>query len=281
MDDLGLDTESLVEAKRILYDRGVGENLGQWERLPDSQKNSGFRHIFLWRRKDQLLVGRIWASKDGKGRSLYPMTACAHCVGIPVKESLEAVCPCLEELQQECAAVGDADQVRGVIAAALDRLQQGIAGAEIAPSEKVTVEVLSGVLADLFVRCSAFMQGTFSARKEPVAAHYRLPSKAESPANSLMFWQQFLARYVHEDAPVLLFRHHDENCTDLVLGEPLAEHLFALRVGLGGLPLSCEPAARADERLQQRARSMIDLWLNPGSTAETATRQRSWFQFLR
>jgi hypothetical protein len=71
IDDIGLETESLLLAKQILYVDGIGGqvNSGEWERLDGARRLAEFKHIFLWKRGDAFLAGRIWSSRDGKNRT--------------------------------------------------------------------------------------------------------------------------------------------------------------------------------------------------------------------
>ena len=81
-EDLGLETESLLMVKNLLYLQGIGGQIdrGEWDKLEPHQQVSGFKHIFVWQRGDQRIIGRMWSSSDGKGRTRYPMIVCAHCV---------------------------------------------------------------------------------------------------------------------------------------------------------------------------------------------------------
>src|SRR5215211_6359063 len=69
IDDLGLETERLVQFKRMLYLEGLQRNIdsGAWEALSAGQRIDGFRHAFLWLTGgagDEAVVGRFWSSSD-------------------------------------------------------------------------------------------------------------------------------------------------------------------------------------------------------------------------
>ena len=51
IDDIGLETESLLLAKQILYVEGIGGQIdsGEWERLEEAQRLREFKHVFLWK----------------------------------------------------------------------------------------------------------------------------------------------------------------------------------------------------------------------------------------
>src|SRR6266404_8251895 len=100
VEDLGLETESLNIAKTSFYVNGIGGQIdsGAWEKLDSTQQIAAFKHVFLWQRSGQFLIGRLWSSSDGKGRKRYPMVVCAHCVGVPLAWALEKVLPSLEKI---------------------------------------------------------------------------------------------------------------------------------------------------------------------------------------
>ena len=71
IDDIGLDTDILVAVKRILYIQGIGRNIdaGSWDKLEENQLVEKFGHAFVWCMNGDVVVGRLWSSKDGKGRA--------------------------------------------------------------------------------------------------------------------------------------------------------------------------------------------------------------------
>src|SRR5688572_13318798 len=122
IDDIGLETESLVAAKQLLYVQGIGGQIGAWEKL-DAGAQIPFRHVFVWQRDQQLLVGRMWASSDGKKRTRYPMVVCAHCIGVSVDLVLDTLLAWLEEFQLRAVATRSADDVRAMVAQFRDGLR--------------------------------------------------------------------------------------------------------------------------------------------------------------
>ncbi|HXD01138.1 MAG TPA: hypothetical protein VN048_17505, partial [Verrucomicrobiae bacterium] len=75
VEDLGMETETLALARKVLYVEGVGGQIdkGAWEKLTPALRLDDFNHTFVWCRSNQFLIGRIWSSVDGKGRTRYPM----------------------------------------------------------------------------------------------------------------------------------------------------------------------------------------------------------------
>src|SRR4029079_11585679 len=64
IEDLGLETDSLILARNVLYVQGVGGQIdtGAWEKLKDEHRIAAFNHTFIWLRGDQFLLGRMWSS---------------------------------------------------------------------------------------------------------------------------------------------------------------------------------------------------------------------------
>src|SRR6266540_4076018 len=103
LDDIGLATNSLIDARRILYG-GIASQIesAAWEKAGPEKVASGFDHILHWSRMGETLTGLMWSSKDGKGRSLYPMITLAHCVGESFDWTINKALPVLEETAVKC-----------------------------------------------------------------------------------------------------------------------------------------------------------------------------------
>ena len=130
LDDQGLDTDALVNAKRLLYVQGISQNIdsGAWDKLdpqnPDAPvaaitRLDQFRHDFLWHMPASapaaLLAGRLWSSSDGKGRDKYPMVLCAQITDLPDRFAARIVLPFLAQVHEQCAAAATAETVRQTI----------------------------------------------------------------------------------------------------------------------------------------------------------------------
>src|SRR5436305_174662 len=118
VEDLGLETESLNQAKTCLYVNGIGGQIdsGAWEKLDSAQQLPGFKHVFLWQRAGQILLGRLWSSRDGKGRTRYPMVICLHFMGVTLDWALRHGLPVLADLEQSCLKTNSAADVRSLLA---------------------------------------------------------------------------------------------------------------------------------------------------------------------
>jgi len=129
VEDLGLESESLIFAKKLIYVEGIGGQIdaGAWEKLDPAQQLPSFKHVFVWHRSGQFLIGRMWSSSDGKGRTRYPMVICAHCVGVPLSWALDQVLPRLESMERACLQTRDAADVRAILARYRNELRNSLA----------------------------------------------------------------------------------------------------------------------------------------------------------
>ncbi|HRJ50164.1 MAG TPA: hypothetical protein PKU91_06505, partial [Phycisphaerales bacterium] len=92
IEDIGIETETLATVRRIIYTECISGNIdsGAWEKLSDDQRLPAFAHEFVWclapsgKEPPRVIVGRLWSSRDGKGRSKYPMAVYCQGDGIPL-----------------------------------------------------------------------------------------------------------------------------------------------------------------------------------------------------
>ena len=243
MEDLGLETESLLLAKKILYVEGIGGqiNSGEWERLAAAQRLPGFNHLFVWKRDDAFLLGKLYSSSDGKGRSSYPMIACAHCQGIPLGVALKKCLPVLESFEQHCKATRSAEEVRRGLARAAEVLQ-GLAGAqaggaflpnggEAAFATKLCPagndDTFLRVLYQLHAQCppGGFKSDADWAER---AVRLRVPAVADCPIESLLYWSHFLQAQFRAPLPIFVTIPLGECWLDALIGRPKAIDFYPL-----------------------------------------------------
>jgi hypothetical protein len=117
IDDLGLETDRLVEVRRRLYAEGISANVdaGAWDKLEDGARLPIFEHQILWLTSEEACLGRIWSSRDAKGRTQYPMALVVEGVGVDPAWLVRTAGPRLERCRSLCAEMGEQDKVRGAI----------------------------------------------------------------------------------------------------------------------------------------------------------------------
>jgi hypothetical protein len=247
IDDIGLETDSLLLAKQILYVDGIGGQIssGEWEKLDSAKRLGAFKHVFLWKRGDAFLIGRISSSRDGKNRTQYPLVLCAHCVGIPFSWALATVSEFLESVETQCKSTQLANEVRAVLGRSLTELRHKVAQLSEESfcgdlSERVFRERL-GFAKDLEAvhrtaqaiqtQLAGYLAGSsWKVGNRLAARQVRLPAAGGFPVETLGVWRRFFDGQLRRRVPVLLVLPLDENWVDVTCGEPTPRDLYSLRV---------------------------------------------------
>jgi hypothetical protein len=116
MEDLGLVTQRLVDVRRALYAEGIAGNIdsGAWEKLGPDAKIARFDHAFVWRfGPTEFVYGRVWASRDARGRDKYPMVACFHGRRLRLDKMAPRCAAIIARLVGACRSTDDSHAVRG------------------------------------------------------------------------------------------------------------------------------------------------------------------------
>jgi formylglycine-generating enzyme required for sulfatase activity len=279
VEDLGLETFSLVEAKKLFYVQGIGGEIdsGAWEKLDESQRLPAFKHVFVWQRPGQYLVGRLWSSSDGKGRTRYPMVVCAHCVGVSLAWVLDHLLPRLEQIEQACVTTQSAGDVRSILnqhrvnlravasgqatdvsAPTLDTafITRFAARPEFGPQQEGWLRMLYAVQS----QCGAFARGKFNPKSVTASIrpqHIRVPCAADSIPQAILQWSAFFLSQIDPQAPLLLTVPLEEKWLDVTVGEPASQEMFCLRATPKAMPLASEVPYNLSAEFRERARQIL------------------------
>ncbi|MEO6787887.1 MAG: hypothetical protein ABI318_17320 [Chthoniobacteraceae bacterium] len=255
LDDIGLETEPLIAAKQYLYVQGIGGviDAGQWEALPPGDALAEFRHTFVWLDERETLVGKLWSSSDGKGRTKYPMIVCADFSNRTAPGVPDAT-PLLDQFEQSCRGTTSPDDVRNLAAQARSAAAQLIeAPAPPAASREEFARTL-GIEpgSDNAARIAYAVESHFAGldatgvgkarinlklgqfKGQP--QHIRLPADPAQPLASQLFWREFTADRIPAGAPQFYAAAAAAPWLDIIVGLPTARHLFCLRAGEKALP---------------------------------------------
>jgi hypothetical protein len=131
IDDPGLETEALIATKRAVYAEGVGRNVdaGAWDSLDEGRRVDRFHHLLVNRIGPDFVLGRMWSSSDGKGRTRYPMIVAAHFHGAALDWALGEALPRLEKLEGQCTSATAAAEVRAALDSARATLRAALSEA--------------------------------------------------------------------------------------------------------------------------------------------------------
>ena len=283
IDDIGLVTPELIAFKRLLYFEGVGTNIdaGTWERLPSEHRLPNFGHSFLACGGGRLIVGRLWASKDRKGRSLYPMVVCLQTENVCLATSVAVALPLLQALEAQCRATESATAVQSAIAAAQARLANGVfesnsevpgpvsdlrSGAVLAQwAERIQPDAEGLGFQRLCHRFSrdfvGFQRSAATSRSGSVPAqHLRVPACETSDERALLLWVALLRKNLPGTVPLLLFRPFDCDWLDVLVGTAQAQQFACLLSGRESIPWVTEIPYTLDPDAREKGARLIDGW---------------------
>lgn len=291
-DDIGLETQRLIEVKRLLL-QGVDVNIAQWDRLQEEQRLDAFGHFFVWVVGDGVVVGRMWASSDGKGRTRYPMVACAECSGVAVPAVLGEVIPALRQLEQDCVMATAQDGVRSAVDAVrtglrkwaeaahavtrADDISPGTAAARLASCPSLGGHGRG--LVSLLYRLDQEVPNSVTWGRDSVAggadsrtvvarpAHVRVPACADTPGGAALLWVRFLEGVVSRRASILIVLPDGERWADLIVGEPTGASLYCLRGNEKGIPLTTDIPYSIDEAFARKAEQFLTSFAAAGPPA--------------
>lgn len=298
IEDLGLDTEVLIKARRVLYSEGVGGNIesGAWEKLEDGQRLAGFGHIVIWRRGWDLVIARLWSSSDGKGRTKYPMVLCVHSAAVPLAWAVQEVLPRLEKAQQRCDQTPRAADVREIVQATRLKLRTALAAsmnqigswsgddvvsdrelARLAESPQLQAfrsppgapppPPRAGLLRILYQverEFGAFAAGAGRERKSALASaraqQIRVPSCGVAAGEAGRLWTGVLLETLADGVDIMTLQALDQRWLDVIVGEPTSANLFCMQASDRAIPLTSDIPYTLDPDFIERAQAMIDAW---------------------
>jgi hypothetical protein len=292
IDDIGVETNELVAFKRRLYMDGIGGNIdaGTWDRLEEGQRLPAFHHVFLQWREGVLIVGRMWSSRDGKGRSRYPMVVCAQCSGVSVPWAQAEVLPKLASAEDQCKTVLTAAEVmealsgtgialRGTLAlAGENRLAlpewfsapQSLAefAGKIDPRERQEgfCRLLYKIERDLTAYLPAGRAGTGPA---PLPQHLRVPACESAPEQSLSLWCGLLLRLLKPAAPLMLIRPLEAGWVDVLAGDPGTAQFYCLLASADALPKTTDIPYGLDAAFLEHGAHRLEEWRQGGRETES------------
>jgi hypothetical protein len=275
IDDIGLETDTLVAVKRMIYVQGIGSNIdsGSWDKLQAEHVIEKFKHIFVWRMDGNIVVGRMWSSRDGKGRSSYPMVVCVQCSQLPLSWILENILPRLEQLERACVQTTSADGVRTAVENAANRLRRLVQqyGAvqdvpmqyqhalarlaeqpDLGPDRQGLYRVLYHIDREVF---QTSLDTGKSSDWRPTLI--RVPASASTAQENILLWFGALLAKFDADAPILVIVPQGRAWMDMVVGEPTDQQLYCLRAALSAIPLTSSIPYKMGPDFVERVNKLI------------------------
>jgi hypothetical protein len=276
MEDIGLDTDVLADLKNVLYLEGIGRNIdkGAWGKDKDQPSPREYGHEFLWVKGDDIVAGRLWPSRDGKGRSEYPMILCAHCSGLPLNFAVEKAFPLLEDSESLCVATDSGGKIRQVVENARSQLGHmaqsnlPIAGLHVdyhrataGLAVQFAAETGSEGLIRILYRMDRDGVGICQAPGRTVfveqRTYTRVPASPDFHRRTASLWVQFIIGRLGPTSTVLVLMPLGEPWMDIIVGEFSSTELYCLRASLEEIPLDSDVAYEIDPAFRQNISSIF------------------------
>jgi hypothetical protein len=280
IDDIGLETETLVIAKQLLYSQGIAGQLasGAWDQLEKTSQSLDFDHRFIWARKGQALVGTILASIDGKGRARFPMVVCLQ-AEMSVLQAILLYLPFVESLGKRCQAAVSRQDFRELL-----NLASGEPDAFPAFPDGHPVSAHPEFQEDDFLVHALEHLSEALRRSKPSRfsggnlnkVSFRLPAISVRTPENLEFWTGYLESWVRLQVPYLALASIGRLPVDVIVGEPSPTDFFCLRAKETVLPLTRTESPNRQAAGFQPAAGEYLLMFKQGSGADTRPR-RSWW----
>ncbi len=277
IDDIGLETDIIIAVKRILYVQGIGGNIdsGSWDKLQENQPIEEFKHAFVWCLDGNLIVGRLWSSRDGKGRTSYPMVVCVQCRQLPLDWVLKNILSFLERVENTCAATTSASDVRLTIENTQTELRQLTQQCEPSP-------ILPTDCTDVMAKLTKYpemggpnhqglLRILYHIEREvgrdhldnPKGANFRpislrIPTSPPPVIESVPLWTNFLLTKLGINTSVLLLMPLQNQWMDIIIGEPTHLQLYCLRASLRVIPLTSSIPYNLSPEFIERTKKLIE-----------------------
>jgi hypothetical protein len=282
VDDIGLNTELLISVKRWLYIEGIGRNIdaGVWDKFGKDQQAVDFDHIFIWCFPKDIVLGKFWASKDGKGRGSYPMVVSAHCNLLPMEWLAKTVFPEMDKIEQYCKATSSAEEVKQIIKDAQNKMDMLVAQQDFHEENRIvfpdTLEKISKwpqwennslglyrILYQFEREIGRFeTHKKFSAKKKNPDADlsskvFRVPFLSENKLEQFLLWESFISLEYGDDIPALYVAPRQKSWLDIILRNPGAEQFYCLKTPCQAMPVISDIPYNLGEEFLERTRILF------------------------
>lgn len=280
MEEIGLTNDRLIALRRMLYSEGINQNIdsGAWSKLEDGQTIERFKHVYIWKNGNDLIIGRLWSSTDGRGRSLYPMVLGVQCNGIPLRLGLRLILPRLEQLEKQLVATDTADAVRLIIRTAQTELLAVTKSTEsfedggseqaaltrladhpdLGPDRQGLYRMLYQIEQEMGDPASLRTDSRSGVIELPRTHLLRVPCCGDQISETASLWYEFLTEHFGETMPFLLVLPLEHDWVDMIFGQPSASHLFCLKASLERMPLTTTVPYNIPEEFQTQVDQRIE-----------------------
>ncbi len=260
MPDIGADNPEVLDFKQRFYVDAIAGNInsGAWKHLPEPELLPEFNHRFIYWHADVVMHGAIWASSDGKGRTLYPLIGIVfsrginpHAVGsasLSILNAFRASSQRTPTADGVKAAVEDANKSLAALAPqcpVMDDLIPTLTGARTAALFDAAPDRQHGArMLYALQRSLQHVKANIANRGDAFYEMVRLPTRADQspngePGNALVDWSAWCLSNIGRSVPILAASYQgraNDPFTDVIMGSIKTASVFPLRASREKIP---------------------------------------------
>jgi hypothetical protein len=248
IDNLGDESQFLLEVRSILYSDGLTRQIGTgaWEKLP-AEGRLPFNHFFVWHFGGRMINGLLWSSADSRGRTQYPLVLVAETHRSHDAEFIRHIHQALTRAKQGCVDATEQDAVvrvvqefRESVARLAARLPADATALELSAGFEPPAEYLPRVLHELRASCSHLSASRWSPTVSADGASVIRVPLVTADRFDLLDWLAVVAGQIHPAASLVGFAEESRGIGDLLVGIPTAQNFFCLRAAPATLPFTTD-----------------------------------------
>ena len=272
MDDLGMESPTLMSFKRSLYLDGIRKVIdsGFWKELPEEDKIPAWGHRMFVHGKDGLLLAQIWESKDQRGRREYPLVAAIHIGTGQLPASLDPLWSIFDEIRSMAESAETQEEVREIsvhipslIESSMRQIHpMGEEGLDFHQrgqflSSPVMGEQEIGLCRFLY-RVSVDLKDFLPGRPYSNEARtFRLPIAEDMGTGSLLAYLNLLRTQIGRSYPVVLCQTMEDGHLDLTVGEMSERYVAELKCSRKKVALVTDVNFNIPDDISNRIRDVI------------------------
>lgn len=301
VDQIGINNETLALFHSVFYVNGIRAVIdsGVWERTDPVKVIPEFGNLAIWQARKSFLMFRMWPSRDGKGRSKYPMIVGVYGGGVPLLQAFPKLASVLAGLEEACRATTTADELRTTLNQYQQEIRQSIGtlrgGSIVDPleaedfqnwSQRLEADDDTGWLRVLYAlsnQMAAFGSGEFTLRQAGSrdGIHLRVPlhDQPHPDGADLLPWLRLFRSEIDPQVPLFLSCSLGRPWCDVVAGEPGNGDFSFLRLNKEGLPPVDSVPYNISDPFRERALQLLQSWRaaghGPGRTVFPGSGERN------
>lgn len=290
LEDIGIDTPSLAEFKRWLYVEGIRSNLdtGAWEKLGAERKVPDWDHRLFMTGSKGMLLARLWASSDGRGRRSYPMVAATHLPTTRLPADLGPLFDVLDAVRENCIAARTQEEVHAAARAGKAALEEAVKQLSPLPPEGPSAEARGGfiartggeglrrVLHSMAGDLAAFDPANKSKRVTEIRPRaFRLPVPETETETGLLIWHAFFQPHLRADAIWTAVHPMGAPWADVLVGDLDPGSVYLLRASSAEVPVISEIPFSISPENSDHFSSIIDSFVIPPFVLPNLNREAS------